>query len=190
MKSSILLSALGLGLGLSGVANAKIVKGTSEGYLSKVYATDMTGARMAEYDRACETKHWAMLDTHFYADFRVNTESKSNVAFMRYAGVETQMMNSGFDYEKNKYVFSASELSAALTDMNVESMEFTLDYDMWHATSKLVFSPVTTKTAAATADCSCDCHHDDHHGDHHGDHHHGGDETDKSVTYQCVLSTY
>lgn len=217
MKFYSLLAGLGLCCGLTGVANAKIVTGTSEGYLYKVYATDLSGNRLPDFDATCKRNHASFYNYHFYTDFRVNTEGHNNVAFMTLNGSEVQLSNSGYCPEKHKYVFKSSEISTALQDSNVKSVEFTLDHDMWHATATVVFNPETAKPYH----CDCDHHanyHDDHHDcdgwhsdgwhsddcSHHDSwshcdcshcdcgHDHDADSTQNTedVTFQCVISTH
>lgn len=172
MKMYSLIAGLALCAGVVNTANAKIVRGTVENYFAKVYATDVTGAtRMAEFDEACRTKHWFLVNTPFFVDYRVNTDSNVHAAFMTYANVETQM-NGVFNTTgaaAGKYVFTTTNVPASLKDMKAKSMVFTVNHDFWGNTAQIIFEGGEATPAKHTD--GHDCHH-------------------VASAYQCVVSTH
>lgn len=180
MKLSSLFVGLGMSLGFMAVANAKVVNGTANGYFATVYATDLAGQTyLHQYDEACKSKYWYLVNTAFGADYRVNTDSATHTAFFRYANAE-HTMTGVYSSTYGSYVFKTSQLTQSLKDMHAKEFQLAVTNDFRWATAKLVFEP--TQVSALTThddgktdcppDCGCACH-----------------KQEPKTSYQCVLST-
>lgn len=178
MKLYSALMSVGLSLGLAATANAQITRGSMEAYFTKVYATDLTGKNhLPQYDEACRSKHVFLANTHFFVDYRVNTEAVSQSAFFNYGNFE-HLLTGSYDNYAGMYVFKTEQLSPSLKDMRAKSLVFSVSRDLRQGSAQLFFEPtqVTRPTDLNTPnDCppGCDC----------------CKPAPAIGSYQCVLST-
>lgn len=172
MKLYSLLASLGFSLAIATAANAKIVNGTMQGYFKQVYATDLTEKHMPQYDAACKSKAWMLVNTYFYTDWRVNTDSNAHAAYFTYANLE-HLMPGAYDSNKGSYVFKTEQLAQSLKDLHGQKLVFSLEPAFHYGTVQLFFEPVQVVSATTQGDDDCDCK----------------PKPPANVSYQCVLST-
>lgn len=178
MKFYSALAGVALALGLANTANAQITRGSMEAYFTKVYATDLTGKnRLPQFDEACRGKHVFLVNTHFFVDYRVNTDAVSQSAFFNYGNFE-HLLTGTYDGYTGLYVFKTEQLSPSLKDMRAKTLVFSATRDLRQGSAQLFFEPTqVTRPSDVNSpnDCppGCDC----------------CKPAPTDFSYQCVLST-
>jgi len=179
MKLYSVLASIGLAVGVAGVANAQITRGSMEAYFTKVYATDLTGKnRLMQFDEACRSKNVFLINSHFFVDYRVNTDAVTQSAFFNFGNFE-HLLTGTYDGYTGMYVFKTEQLSPSLKDMRAKTLVFSATRDLRQGSAQLIFEPtqVTRPTDLnSTKDCppGCDC---------------CKPPAPTDMSYQCVLST-